>query len=313
MNKTQIALATALLASVSTFTHAATCPVKQLAPGLFLVELFHGPSLAFKDVAMQLLGRLYEHALQSKGRTLTIICATSGDTGGAAVEAFRGRANVRIVALFPEGRISEVQRRFMTTATDANVRCLSIQGSFDDCQNIVKASFSDDGFRRAVDLSGVNSINWARIAAQSVYYFTAAAALGAPARAKPSAMSLRLAEGSLPAPGLRYFLRRSNSDSPHGNPNGASLCCGGSGHSSGTIRVTRSSSWIAPEKSSRLRLRPSAWYVGSRRRVATPRTPCVGSARNLTWTRARPPTRRSEAVAVLITPLCRPLGTRLET
>jgi threonine synthase len=166
----------------ATFSHKAVTPLAQIGDNLFLLELFHGPTLAFKDVAMQLLGRLYEHALQSKGRTLTIICATSGDTGGAAVEAFRGRANVRIVALFPEGRISEVQRRFMTTATDANVRCLSIQGSFDDCQNIVKASFSDDGFRRAVDLSGVNSINWARIAAQSVYYFTAAAALGAPAR-----------------------------------------------------------------------------------------------------------------------------------
>ncbi len=166
----------------ATFSHKAVTPLAQIGDNLFLLELFHGPTLAFKDVAMQLLGRLYEHALNAKGRTLTIICATSGDTGGAAVEAFRGRANVRIVALFPEGRISEVQRRFMTTATDANVRCISIQGSFDDCQNIVKASFSDDDFRRAVDLSGVNSINWARIAAQSVYYFTAAAALGAPGR-----------------------------------------------------------------------------------------------------------------------------------
>ncbi|MBU4432882.1 MAG: threonine synthase, partial [Alphaproteobacteria bacterium] len=167
----------------STFTHAATCPVKQLSPGLFLVELFHGPSLAFKDVAMQLLGRLYDYALARHGRTMTVVCATSGDTGGAAVEAFRGRKNARIVALFPEGRISEVQRRFMTTATDDNVACVSIQGSFDDCQAIVKAAFQDDQFRHAVDLSGVNSINWARIAAQSVYYFTAAVALGAPERA----------------------------------------------------------------------------------------------------------------------------------
>ena len=166
----------------STFSHKAVAPISQIGYNLFLLELFHGPTLAFKDVAMQLLGRLYEHALSAQNRILTIICATSGDTGGAAVEAFRGRANMRIVALFPEGRISEVQRRFMTTATDANVRCLSIQGSFDDCQNIVKASFSDEAFRTAVDLSGVNSINWARIAAQAVYYFTASVALGAPDR-----------------------------------------------------------------------------------------------------------------------------------
>jgi threonine synthase len=164
------------------FAHSATCPVVQLTPGLFLAELFHGPTLAFKDVAMQLLARLYDHILGLKGRTLTIVCATSGDTGGAAVEAFRGRANVRMVAMFPEGRISEVQRRFMTTAEDANVACLSVQGSFDDCQAILKAMFADGDFARAVDLSAVNSINFARIAAQSVYYFTTAVALGAPAR-----------------------------------------------------------------------------------------------------------------------------------
>jgi len=164
------------------FTHAATCPVKQLRPGQFLLELFHGPSLAFKDVAMQLLGRLYDYALSRQGRHMTVVCATSGDTGGAAVEAFRGRKNARIVALFPEGRISEVQRRFMTTATEANVACLSVEGTFDDCQSIVKGMFGDDQFRHAVDLSGVNSINFARIIAQSVYYFTAAVALGAPKR-----------------------------------------------------------------------------------------------------------------------------------
>jgi threonine synthase len=166
----------------STFTHTATCPVKQLSPGLFMVELFHGPSLAFKDVAMQLLGRLYDYALSRHGRTMTVVCATSGDTGGAAVEAFRGRSNARIVALFPEGRISEVQRRFMTTAGESNVACVSVDGTFDDCQAIVKAMFGDDQFRNAVDLSGVNSINFARIAAQAVYYFTAAVALGAPHR-----------------------------------------------------------------------------------------------------------------------------------
>jgi threonine synthase len=112
----------------------------------------------------------------------TILCATSGDTGGAAVEAFRGRSNVRVVALFPEGRISEVQRRFMTTAVETNVACVAVKGSFDDCQAIVKAAFQDQALRQAVDLSGVNSINFARIAAQAVYYFTTAAALGAPAR-----------------------------------------------------------------------------------------------------------------------------------
>jgi threonine synthase len=166
----------------ATFAHTATCPVVQLAPGRFMAELFHGPTLAFKDVAMQLLARLYEHILKSKGRTLTIVCATSGDTGGAAVEAFRGRSNVRIVAMFPEGRISEVQRRFMTTATDANVACLSVEGSFDDCQAILKTMFGDSDFVQAVDLSAVNSINFARIAAQAVYYFTTAVALGAPQR-----------------------------------------------------------------------------------------------------------------------------------
>jgi threonine synthase len=166
----------------ATFAHSAVAPLKQLTPGKYLLELFHGPSLAFKDVAMQLLARLYEHALKAKGRTLTIVCATSGDTGGAAVEAFRGRANVRIVAMFPEGRISEVQRRFMTTASDANVRSVAVAGDFDDCQAILKALFQDGQFAHAVDLSAVNSINFARIAAQAVYYFTAAAALGAPGR-----------------------------------------------------------------------------------------------------------------------------------
>jgi threonine synthase len=166
----------------SSFSHAAVAPVKQLTPGTFLLELFHGPTLAFKDVAMQLLARLYDHALARQGRKLTIVCATSGDTGGAAVEAFRGRANVRIVALYPEGRISEVQRRFMTTADDPNVACLAVEGAFDDCQAMVKSMFQDAQFAQAVDLSGVNSINFARIAAQVVYYFTSAVALGAPHR-----------------------------------------------------------------------------------------------------------------------------------
>lgn len=166
----------------ATFSHAAVVPLVQIAPDAFLAELFHGPSLAFKDVAMQILARLYDHVLGAQARTQTILCATSGDTGGAAVEAFRGRRNVKVVALFPDGRISEVQRRFMTTAEEANVACVAVDGTFDDCQAIVKQAFQDQALRQAVDLSGVNSINFARIAAQAVYYFTSAAALGAPHR-----------------------------------------------------------------------------------------------------------------------------------
>ena len=164
------------------FDHAAVAPLVQLAPGRFLLELFHGPTLAFKDVAMQVLARLYEHVLARNGRPVIIVCATSGDTGGAAVAAFGGRANVRVVALYPEGRISEVQRRFMTAAAEANVRCVAVAGDFDDCQAILKALFDDRAFADAVGLTAVNSINVARIVAQCVYYFTAAVAVGAPAR-----------------------------------------------------------------------------------------------------------------------------------
>ena len=168
----------------ATFAHPAVTPLTELAPGLWLQALHHGPTLAFKDVAMQLLARLYEHVLTRAGanRRLTVVTATSGDTGGAAVEALRGRSGVNLVVLFPEGRISEVQRRFMTTVDDANVRCAAVAGDFDDCQAVLKRLFADEAFRREVDLSGVNSINWARIAAQCVYYVTAAAALGAPHR-----------------------------------------------------------------------------------------------------------------------------------
>lgn len=175
-------LAQICASAYATFTHPAVTPVSQIGPGDFVLELFHGPTLAFKDVAMQLLARLYESALQDAGRTLTIVCATSGDTGGAAVEAFAGRANVRIVALFPQGRISAVQRRFMTTTAAPNVRCVAVEGDFDDCQAILKSLFADNAFAEAVSLSAVNSINFARILAQSVYYFVAGAALGAPYR-----------------------------------------------------------------------------------------------------------------------------------
>ncbi len=166
----------------ATFSHAAVVPLVQIGPEQFIGELFHGPSLAFKDVAMQILARLYDHILGRQGRKQTILCATSGDTGGAAVEAFRGAKNVGVVVMFPEGRISEVQRRFMTTAEEKNIACVAVKGTFDDCQAILKDAFQDKALRQAVDLAAVNSINFARIAAQSVYYFTTAAALGAPGR-----------------------------------------------------------------------------------------------------------------------------------
>jgi threonine synthase len=166
----------------ASFAHPAVVPLSQVDAGLWRLELFHGPTLAFKDVAMQLLARLYERALAARKGRLTVVCATSGDTGGAAVEALAGRNHVKLVVLFPDGRISEVQRRFMTTAPDANVRCLALKGNFDDCQEILKGLFQAQGFQQAVDLAAVNSINWARIVAQTVYYFTAAAALGAPHR-----------------------------------------------------------------------------------------------------------------------------------
>jgi len=164
------------------FRHPAVAPLVQLGPGDFVLELFHGPTLAFKDIAMQLLGRLMDHGLAARGERSTIVVATSGDTGGAAVEAFRGRAAIDLFVLFPVGRVSDVQRRMMTTATDDNVHAIAIEGTFDDCQALAKAMFNHHAFRDRVGLSGVNSINWARIAAQVVYYFTAAVALGAPHR-----------------------------------------------------------------------------------------------------------------------------------
>ena len=167
----------------ATFSHKAVVPMVQIGPQTFIAELFHGPSLAFKDVAMQILARLYDHLLGQQGRQQTILCATSGDTGGAAVEAFRGAKNVKVVVMFPEGRISEVQRRFMTTAEESNIACVAVNGTFDDCQAILKDAFQDKVLRQAVDLAAVNSINFARIAAQAVYFFTTAAALGAPDRA----------------------------------------------------------------------------------------------------------------------------------
>jgi threonine synthase len=167
----------------ATFRHPAVAPLDQFGPRQFILELFHGPTLAFKDIAMQLLARLMDHVLAKRGERTTIVVATSGDTGGAAVEAFRGRDNIDLVVLFPQGRVSDVQRRMMTTVPDSNVHTVAIEGHFDDCQALVKAMFNHHAFRDEVSLSGVNSINWARIVAQTVYYFTAAAALGAPRRA----------------------------------------------------------------------------------------------------------------------------------
>jgi threonine synthase len=164
------------------FRHPAVAPLTQYAPNGYLLELFHGPTLAFKDLAMQLLGRLMDHALMTRSERTTVVVATSGDTGGAAVEAFRGRERVDLFVLFPQGRISDVQRRMITTPADDNVHALAIEGTFDDCQAIVKGLFNHHAFRDQVALSGVNSINWARIMAQAVYYFTAAVALGAPHR-----------------------------------------------------------------------------------------------------------------------------------
>ncbi|GBQ98668.1 threonine synthase [Acetobacter nitrogenifigens DSM 23921 = NBRC 105050] len=164
------------------FDHAAIVPLVQVEDGLFVQELFHGPTLAFKDMAMQLLGRLFDHVLTERDERVTIVGATSGDTGSAAIEACRGRDRLTVVILHPEGRTSEVQRRQMTTVLDANIANIAVEGTFDDCQDLVKAMFADAPFRTEMRLSAVNSINWARIAAQIPYYVYSALALGAPDR-----------------------------------------------------------------------------------------------------------------------------------
>jgi threonine synthase len=166
----------------ATFRHDAVCPLVQTSANEFVLELFHGPTLAFKDVAMQLLARLMDHVLAERGERATIVGATSGDTGGAAIEAFAGRDRTDIFILFPHGRVSPVQQRQMTSSTASNVHALAIEGNFDDCQGLVKGLFNNHAFRDAVSLSGVNSINWARIMAQIVYYFSASVSLGAPER-----------------------------------------------------------------------------------------------------------------------------------
>lgn len=164
------------------FDHAAVAPLCEVEEGLFALELFHGPTLAFKDMAMQLLGRLFDHVLTERNRHVTIVGATSGDTGSAAIEACRGRDRLSVVILHPKGRTSDVQRRQMTTILDENILNIAVEGDFDTCQDLVKGMFADKEFRDEVSLSAVNSINWARIAAQIPYYVRAALALGAPDR-----------------------------------------------------------------------------------------------------------------------------------
>ncbi len=165
------------------FDDPEVAPLRDLGDGIFLLELFHGPTFAFKDYALQLVGRLFDHVLAQRRRRITIVGATSGDTGSAAIAACRDRAAVDIFMLYPQGRISDVQRRQMTTVEAANVHAIAIDGTFDDCQDLVKAMFADQEFRAALNLSAVNSINWARIMAQIVYYVVAALRLGAPERA----------------------------------------------------------------------------------------------------------------------------------
>ncbi|MAI49336.1 MAG: threonine synthase [Rhodospirillaceae bacterium] len=164
------------------FGHAAIAPLKQIGANDWLMELFQGPTLAFKDFALQLVGRMFGHVLTTRGERMTIVGATSGDTGSAAIEACRDRENIDIFILFPEGRVSPVQQRQMTTVASANVHAIAVDGTFDDCQDLVKGMFNDAQFRKTQNLSAVNSINWARVMAQIVYYVVAAVRLGAPAR-----------------------------------------------------------------------------------------------------------------------------------
>ncbi|MBI09368.1 MAG: threonine synthase [Rhodospirillaceae bacterium] len=176
------ALQEILAEAYSGFGHEAVAPLVQLDANLWTMELFHGPTLAFKDFAMQFLGRAFDHVLRRRGERVTIIGATSGDTGSAAFEAFRDKDATDIFFLYPNGRVSEVQRRQMTTVGSANVYAVAIEGNFDDCQDLVKAMFNDTAFRDEMHLSAANSINWARVMAQIVYYFHAAVLLGGPDR-----------------------------------------------------------------------------------------------------------------------------------
>ena len=177
----------AMVASAyATFAHPDVVPLVEVEPGLFLMELFHGPTLAFKDVALQLVGRMFDAELSRRGERATIVVATSGDTGSAAIAACAGRSTLDIVVLHPAGRVSDVQRRQMTTVDAPNVVNVAVEGTFDDCQDLVKALFADASLRERLRLSAMNSINWARIAAQIPYYVAAAAAVGPCRVAVPS-------------------------------------------------------------------------------------------------------------------------------
>ena len=167
-------------AAYATFRHEAVVPLVQIGHDEWLAELFHGPTLAFKDVALQLVGRMFDHVLDARGERVTVVGATSGDTGPAAIEGVRRSDRVDIVMLYPRGGTSEVQRRQMTTVDAPNVRAVAIDGTFDDCQDLVKAMFNDAAFRDRLNLTAVNSINWARVMAQAVYYVTIARALRGP-------------------------------------------------------------------------------------------------------------------------------------
>ncbi len=164
------------------FRHPAVAPLVQIGPDDWVMELFHGPTLAFKDYALKVVGALFDLVLKRRGQRITVVGATSGDTGSAAIEACRDRDAVDVVILLPKGRVSEVQRRQMTTVASANVHAVEVDGTFDDCQSLVKAMFNDAAFRAEMNLAAVNSINWARIMAQVVYYFWAGVHLGAPDR-----------------------------------------------------------------------------------------------------------------------------------
>ena len=176
------ALKKIIIEAYSHFSSDTVVPIANLGNDEWLVELYHGPTLAFKDIAMQFLGPLFDHVLTKRGERICIVGATSGDTGSAAIEALKNRSNINTFILYPHGRVSEVQRRQMTTVHTANIHTIALQGTFDDCQDAVKALFNDHAFRDKHNLSAVNSINWARITAQITYYFWAALKLGAPDR-----------------------------------------------------------------------------------------------------------------------------------
>ena len=183
------AFASIVADTYATFDTDEVVPLTDLGDGIWLAELFHGPTLAFKDIALQLVGRLFDHELGRRGERVTVVGATSGDTGSAAIEALRDRASAEVFILHPAGRVSDVQRRQMTTVAAANVHNIAVEGTFDDCQDLVKALFADDSFRDTRNLSAVNSINWARVMAQIVYYVTCTTKLGGGA-GRPVAFSV---------------------------------------------------------------------------------------------------------------------------